>query len=59
METKNCNSCFWYATNEQVCCNSVSKHCADFKTPVESCNAWEPIDLEYVGCSESERGYEK
>lgn len=41
---KCCNTCKYWAIEEQVCTNADSEHRADFTVPSETCNAWFHFD---------------
>ena len=36
-----CSTCQYYADFEGVCCNGDSEWCADFRSPGDTCEAWQ------------------
>jgi hypothetical protein len=40
---KCCNTCKYWAIEEQVCVNADSEHCADFTLPNHSCPNWKTL----------------
>ena len=40
-ELKQCETCKYYAADEQVCCNADSEHVGDFRLKQEFCEEWE------------------
>ena len=36
-----CKSCIWYHDDFEICLNSNSKHCADFRLESDSCDFWD------------------